>query len=207
MKTITHEQSELITEARAEGRAPLPARMLEKDLMICEALRAIGARRIEGVSLTFSGGTCLAKAHKLLERMSEDVDLRVTVTEPSAETRSGARRYLSELKTEITCAMRAADFFLPDRAIRGRNENQFMAFELEYASCYEPEKALRPSLRIEFMSIPPRLPTTTCTIRPLIDEWTGQTTAEPVTLECLSVEETYCAKVIAYLRRATEYLL
>jgi hypothetical protein len=102
--------------------------------------------------------------------------------------------------------MREAQFWIPDAAIRARNENQFFSFELEYASRYEPEVALRSSLRIEFMAIPPKCTTTTQTIRPLIDEFTGRTTVTPVTLACLSVEETYCEKIVAYLRRATEYL-
>ncbi len=78
--------------------------------------------------------------------------------------------------------------------------------ELEYASRYEPDKALRPSLRVEFIAIPPRLPTTLCSVRPLVDELANQTTTAPVTLPCVSVVETYCEKIISYLRRATEYI-
>lgn len=91
MKTISAKQSELIDDSRAEGVVSLPARVLEKDLMICEALRAIAAIQIDGVAVTFSGGTCLAKAHKLLERMSEDIDLRVALANQSTLSRSGAR--------------------------------------------------------------------------------------------------------------------
>jgi predicted nucleotidyltransferase component of viral defense system len=203
---ITTDQAKLIVDARAEGRARLPARMLEKDLIIVEALRAIASLNIEGIILTFSGGTCLAKAHKLLERMSEDVDFRVTLTDSSALTRSGARACMGKLKSAVTSAMREAQFEIPDQAIRARNDNQFLAFELEYVSLYEPEQALRPSLRVEFIAIPPRLPTTICEIRPLIDELTDRTTAAPVSLACVSVEETYCEKIISYLRRSTEYI-
>ncbi len=56
------------------------------------------------------------------------------------------------------------------------------------------------------MAIPPRCATTTLHVRPLVDELTNFATVEPVALACLSIEETYCEKIISYLRRATEYL-
>ena len=36
---------------------------------------------------------------------------------------------------------------------------------------------------------------------------TQRTTAAGVTLPCLSIDETYCEKILSYLRRATEYLV
>lgn len=42
---------------------------------------------------------------------------------------------------------------------------------------------------------------------PLIDQLTGRATAPSVTLDCLSIDETYCEKIISYLRRATEHLV
>lgn len=205
MKTISTEQSKII-DAAATRIVELPARVLEKDVIITEALRAIAAVRTAGLTLTFSGGTCLAKAYKLLERMSEDIDLRVSLENPGNFTRSGVRTCLRKLKIAVTDAMRAMQFHIPDTAIRARNENQFMSFEVQYASRYPQEKSLRPSLRIELMAIAPRRATTTLNVRPLIDELTGRVTAEPVALACLSIEETYCEKIISYLRRATEFL-
>jgi predicted nucleotidyltransferase component of viral defense system len=160
LKTISTEQSKII-DAAATRIVELPARVLEKDVIITEALRAIAAVRTAGLTLTFSGGTCLAKAYKLLERMSEDIDLRVSLENPGNFTRSGVRTCLRKLKIAVTDGMRAMQFHIPDTAIRARNENQFMSFEVEYASRYPQEKSLRPSLRIELMAIAPRRATTT----------------------------------------------
>lgn len=78
MKTISPDQARVIEESRAEGIVALRAAILEKDILVTEALRAIWEFDLPSVALTFSGGTCLAKAYGLLERMSEDIDLRVS---------------------------------------------------------------------------------------------------------------------------------
>lgn len=206
MRTISAEQAELIDAARAAGIIPLTARVLEKDIVIVEALRAIAHIKLPGLTLTFSGGTCLSKAYGLLQRMSEDIDLRLSFDDRDGLTHSALRRSLRDLRVSLTEALRAAQFNVPDAAVKARNENKFVSFELEYDSRYSPEVAVRPGLRVEFMAIAPRRATATRTMRPLIDEVTKRTTASPVTLQCLAVEETYCEKIISYLRRAMEHL-
>jgi hypothetical protein len=43
-------------------------------------------------ALVFGGGTALARAHKLIERMSEDVDFKLVPTPAAPVSRSGLRR-------------------------------------------------------------------------------------------------------------------
>jgi predicted nucleotidyltransferase component of viral defense system len=101
MRTISDEQLQLINDALAEGASTLSAAALEKDVLLTEALRAISEIKLPGLALTFAGGTCLSKAYGLLERMSEDIDLR--------------------LAAALVAAMRAAKFELVDKDIRARN--------------------------------------------------------------------------------------
>jgi predicted nucleotidyltransferase component of viral defense system len=206
MRTISDEQERLIGDAIGELSLSLSPSILEKDILVTEALRAISKIDLPGLTVTFSGGTCLAKAYQILERMSEDIDLRLLIDNQESLTRSTLRRTLSELKTSLAEAFRTAQFGLPEERILARNENHFISFDLAYATRYPPEAALRPDVRIEFVAIPPRRPTQPRTFPPLLDKLTQRTTASPVTLECLSIEETYCEKIIAYLRRATEHL-
>ena len=54
----------------------IPADHIEKDFWVTEVLRGVAAtsRRV-GCSIVFKGGTSLSKAHRLIQRFSEDVDL------------------------------------------------------------------------------------------------------------------------------------
>tara|TARA_B110000503_G_scaffold23800_1_gene37285 strand:- start:3842 stop:4357 length:516 start_codon:yes stop_codon:yes gene_type:complete len=51
-----------------------PAHLLEKDIWVVWALRALFNARI-AKDLTFKGGTSLSKAYKVINRFSEDIDL------------------------------------------------------------------------------------------------------------------------------------
>jgi hypothetical protein len=80
--------------------------------------------------LTFSGGTCLSKAYQLLERMSENIDLRLRIENQDSLSRSALRRALRDSKGSLIETFRAAQFGLPDDAIGARNENRFISFDL-----------------------------------------------------------------------------
>lgn len=102
----------------------IPMSMLEKDLWVTYALDRIFADKELPKILRFKGGTSLSKAHGLIERFSEDVDLILDWTrflnlgDPNAErskTKQGlfnemmndaARKYVSEeLRSHIQSAL------------------------------------------------------------------------------------------------------
>ena len=168
MRTILDVQEELIVDLIADGTSGISPAALEKDALVTEALRAISEVSLPGFALTFSGGTCLAKAYGLLERMSEDIDLRLQIEGYRMLSRSALRRSLSELKKRMANAFSAAQFALPDACIHARNENRFISFELAYHSRFPPDAALRPNVRVELMAIPPRLTPTRLMVTPLI---------------------------------------
>lgn len=58
-----------------QARTGLPAPSIEKDFWVCWTLRELFEDHTWGRHLTFKGGTSLAKAWKLIERFSEDIDL------------------------------------------------------------------------------------------------------------------------------------
>ena len=58
----------------------IPAAHLEKDFWVTEVLRgAAAASASTGCSVIFKGGTSLSKAHRLIQRFSEDIDLIVVM--------------------------------------------------------------------------------------------------------------------------------
>lgn len=64
-------------------RAGIPAEHVEKDFWVTEVLRGVvSAAQDLRVEVVFKGGTSLSKAHRLIERFSEDVDVLVVLPEP-----------------------------------------------------------------------------------------------------------------------------
>ena len=60
---------------------PSPA-LVEKDWYLVKALAAITLIDTSPFKLVFGGGTTLGRAHRLIHRMSEDIDLKIDVNEP-----------------------------------------------------------------------------------------------------------------------------
>lgn len=48
--------------------------VIEKDYYVTQVIHALSNIENDHFRLVFCGGTCLAKAHKLVQRMSEDID-------------------------------------------------------------------------------------------------------------------------------------
>lgn len=66
---------EELLEIQAHFGLPSPA-LVEKDWHVVKALAAITAVGIAPFRLVFGGGTALSRAHGLIRRMSEDIDLK-----------------------------------------------------------------------------------------------------------------------------------
>ena len=71
------DQKEALAVAAAESG--WPAYLLEKDIWVVWALQVLGTDQQLLQSLTFKGGTSLSKAHGLIDRFSEDVDLTLNI--------------------------------------------------------------------------------------------------------------------------------
>ena len=55
--------------------------LVEKDFHVVQALSLLAAHHSLNFELVFAGGTCLSKTLFSLQRMSEDVDLKVLLTQ------------------------------------------------------------------------------------------------------------------------------
>jgi len=69
----------------AAARRDLTSTIIEKDFWVCWTLRRL--MRFPGLAghVTFKGGTSLSKAHGLIQRFSEDIDLTIRRTAPLIE--------------------------------------------------------------------------------------------------------------------------
>ena len=179
------------------------SQIVEKDFRVVEALSAImDAALPAGARLVFAGGTCLARAHGVVRRMSEDVDLKVVI-EPVPASKSALRRALGGVGTAIHAAVMGAGYAEP--TLIAKNDNQNVNLEVWYRSPGEVDGPLRPHLLVEMTYAPPRLPTVRRSIRSFVAE-ADRTPAEIVDLECISVEETAAEKLISLTRRTAGHL-
>lgn len=71
---LSREDQRLYCE-QAQSRLNLPPASIEKDFWVCWTLRELFNLPGWGEHLSFKGGTSLAKAWKLIERFSEDIDV------------------------------------------------------------------------------------------------------------------------------------
>ena len=170
MKTITAREHDLILAVRNEGLTALPPGVVEKDLLLTEVLQAINATDREDIVLVFCGGTCLSKAHGLIDRMSEDIDFKLVV--PQGLSRSARSRMLSQYKKRLALDLERLGFHVPADQIVARDENSYVSLSLHYESQFPPVASLRTEIKIELNARPPVLPTLQLPIRSMLSTLT-----------------------------------
>lgn len=201
MKTITAREHELILSVVGEGLTALAEAVIEKDLLITEVLRTAVAVKSDGIQLVFCGGTCLSKAHGLIERMSEDIDFKLVL--PQGLSRSARSRSLSLFKKRLAAALMDAGFAVPADQIIAQDENSYVSLNLHYESRFAPVASLRPEIKVELNARPPVLPTAPLPIASMLDVLI-QAPKTDLRVECVGVEETLAEKVLSFLRRTAQ---
>lgn len=207
MRVLPAERRELIDALVAEADiGNITAGLLEKDEHLTAALQAVFALRFEHATLVFCGGTSLSKAHGLIERMSEDADLKVVLSAATAGwSNNQLRRYLGdEVRGQVVNALAAIGLVEDESARRSLNDNQYLHSQWIYQRAYGGIAALRPNLQLELITRSPVLPTETILLGTLANKLAGHestTFSAPV----VSVSETLAEKVLSFLRRFAQY--
>lgn len=206
MKVLSSERQELIDALVAETTmGGITAGLLEKDEHLTDALRALFALPLDGMSLVFCGGTSLSKAHGLIERMSEDADLKIVLSSGSESlSRTQIRKQLSALKTTVSETLTNIGLVEDKSRARALNENRYFRSEWSYTRLYDSIASLRPHLQIELTARSPVLDTVICQISSLADHLAKRkdsTFAAPT----VAVAETIAEKVLSFLRRYAQH--
>lgn len=84
--------------------------VVAKDFYVVRAIRALAALDAAPFDLVFGGGTALARAHRIIRRMSEDVDFKIVPRAVAPLSRSSLRRQLGLLRPLVSAALQAAGF-------------------------------------------------------------------------------------------------
>jgi predicted nucleotidyltransferase component of viral defense system len=172
---------------------------VEKDFYVTRLIHVLSQIENPYYHLCFQGGTCLAKAYQITERMSEDCDFRIGL-QPGI---SFKRETLRAFRQTIVRFLRENGFDCSDDVIRVRNLGQFMELRIPYPSLYSEESSiLKPYLAVEFFLNTVKLPTQIQSVTTLIRQTLGETAPHPIgKMRCLSPLETAAEKWVALTRR------
>jgi predicted nucleotidyltransferase component of viral defense system len=206
MRALRPQQLDLIDALVAQTPfGGLTAGLLEKDEHLTDALQALFALRLDGMHLAFCGGTSLSKAHGLIERMSEDADLKIVLpSEAPLLSKTQLRRRLSELKSTVSETLAGIGLIEDKSKARALNENRYFCSEWTYARHYGSVAGLRPHLQIELTVRAPVLGTELCRIASLADQLAGRQD-RTFTVPTVAVAETVAEKVLSFLRRYAQH--
>lgn len=177
--------------------------VIEKDLYVTRAISVLQGVDNETFKLVFQGGTALVKAHKLIQRMSEDCDFRIAYKQPnSTMPKEAQRKLLRFYRADLVSALKKNGFKLQEDAIRVRNEGQFISMQAQYPSVCRIPNALKPFIALEFFLDEVKTPVVNKEVSSLIRETLGETIQhESIEVECMSISETAVEKWVALTRR------
>jgi len=224
---ITDVQKQTLEDLSAEGLLKgLPLQTAEKDIHVTELLRGLSlaqvhhdhfssidsrqgdARRHDpGIRLVFSGGTCLSKAYALIDRMSEDIDIKVVLdpTPTPLKKGRGDRARLNALHDLIAELLEELGFPIleyPEGSNPAiRDSHRYYVVGAGYKTRYDEFASLRPELKLELIQRTPLLPLERREFGYLHEHIAGIPLSCPLTIECVSMAETAVEKVLSLLRR------
>ena len=131
--------------------------VIEKDYYVTQVIHALSNVENDYFRLIFCGGTCLAKAHKIVKRMSEDVDFKIQLKNNENFSRSRLTKELKVFRTQIQKTLSETHFAIENNV--ARNEGKYQRIELNYDSLFSKATTLRPHILLEFTFSTIRLPT------------------------------------------------
>ncbi|MGB3430700.1 nucleotidyl transferase AbiEii/AbiGii toxin family protein [Achromobacter sp.] len=231
MKKIPDELKSDIEDAATAGLlGNLPASVAEKDLHITDALRVLAQIKVTHIAhqkdrkkgdsepvsifvatrLVFAGGTCLSKAHGLIERMSEDIDIKVEleVVPEGYVLQDGHtdRARLGHLHREVGRRLAEAGFQLTvhDNGENpvSRDSRRYYCLSVSYAAYFQDVSgALRPELKLELIHRPPVLAAEMREMGYMLDGFVPREMPLRFSMACITVAETLAEKVLSLLRR------
>jgi Nucleotidyl transferase AbiEii toxin, Type IV TA system len=186
-----------LIEVRRQFRLPHEA-LVEKDWLVVRALAAIGAADKGPFQLVFQGGTALSRAHRVIERMSEDIDIKIV--SDSSPSRPALRRLRESITAELLKAGFKFDPANPEHR-KSNYESRYTLYRLPYESLAAGQGGLRPEVQIEMSVWDVRRPPVERPVISYIAEAFKRPPEVPA-IACAAIVETAAEKFVALTRRA-----
>lgn len=181
---------------------PNPA-TVTKDFYVVQAIKAVASVDASPFTLVFGGGTALARAHKLVKRMSEDVDFKIVQPSNLNLSDGQRRKLLGALRDSVTTALSESGFSIDpvDKPNpRSRNENRYTIWQLPYGSTIGDDGGLRPTIQIELTHASLRLASVDKPVSSFVAE-ASDNPPEVASIPCVSMTETAAEKLVSLTRR------
>lgn len=176
--------------------------VIEKDYYVTQIIHNLSGIENEYFRLVFCGGTCLAKAHKLVKRMSEDVDFKVQLKNKENLSRSHLNKELKKFHRQVKSSL-----ILPELSVSeevARNEGKYQRIVLKYPYSFPMSQTLRPEIMLEFTLSDIRLPINELQVKTIIEDTLKDVHlfTSPI-IKCVSINETAIEKWVGLTRRVS----
>jgi predicted nucleotidyltransferase component of viral defense system len=175
--------------------------VIEKDYYVTQVIHALSGIENSYFQLVFCGGTCLAKAHKIVHRMSEDVDFKVQLKKTNENfSKTRLLKELKDFRSHIKSKLTLPGLTANEPIVR--NEGQYSRIELNYISAFPASAALRPHILLEFTLSNIHLAIDNLSVKTIIEDYLKNIIIfEPCFTKCVSVDETFIEKWVGLTRR------
>lgn len=174
--------------------------VIEKDYYVTQVIHTLSNLENENFRLVFCGGTCLAKAHKLVKRMSEDVDFKVQLKSRENFSKSRLKKELKEFRLQIRSTLVVPDLSVTNDV--ARNEGRYQQITLKYPYSFPIVSTLRPDIKVEFTFAEILLSTDEIEVKTLIEDNNKEAILfVPLKTKCISIDETAIEKWVGLTRR------
>lgn len=175
--------------------------IIEKDYYVTHIIHTLAGIENDHFRLIFAGGTCLAKAHKIVKRMSEDIDFKIQFKDVDGNfSKNHMLKELKKFRSQIMSALVLPDLIIGNTEVQ--NEGQYSRIELIYPALFAANDTLRPHLLLEFTLSNARFSTEHLKINTIIEDVIKiESLFAPTHICCVSVDETAIEKWVGLTRR------
>ena len=178
--------------------------IVEKDYYVVELLRLLQSLEFETHDLVFAGGTSLAKANIQLNRMSEDVDIKIVPKPDIALSRSKAKVVRKQLLHQVQDKISQSDFFKIEEEPVVWDEYRYMELLIRYPQHFNQAPCLRPFIKLELVETDLLEPFESRSITSFVYDLAKE--GKPVdAFPSVTIVSTRIEKLIAILRRTAAF--
>lgn len=174
--------------------------ILEKDYYVTQVINAFATIESDCFRLIFAGGTCLAKAHKIVNRMSEDIDFKIQIKNKDVFiSKSKMLKELKEFRSQIMSVLQLSGLNITNTAVR--NEGKYSRVQLNYPAVFAVNEILRPYLLLEFTLSDVRFAPKPLSIQSIMEDILKIEILNSSVINCVAVNEMAIEKWVGLTRR------
>lgn len=175
--------------------------LVEKDFFAVRALSACADSDSDLFTFVFAGGTSLSKIFRPTGRMSEDVDVKIFLTEKGEELSGNQiRKSLGSLKNLISDKLRTVSLPVTKDCIVSYDGNRSIKFRIPYAQGFRSSSALRSEIKLDLFLATPFSPPVVKPVYSFVSDISGEPPEIPA-IRCVDAETTAAEKIVLLTRR------